>query len=257
MKKFLLIAAFVCAAAWLPAQDARSIIDGSRNRIDAKTTLTQAKLVVTNKSGSTSERVINEYSKKDAKGQHRLIVECLSPASIRGTRFLSLEKKGEDNDQFVKLPELGHSRRISGSGGSGSFLGTDASYDDISAISSRDVDKDTHTLLKEDTVDGHDCYVIQSVPKDSSFEYSKMISWIGKADKVLYKMEMYDKKGELEKVLEVQKLEEKQGYLTPMVTKLTTVTKGTNTTINVLRVQYNGNVPEAAFGIRYLETGKI
>jgi outer membrane lipoprotein-sorting protein len=238
------------------AQDAATIVDASRNRIDAATVLTQSKMVITAKSGSTTERVINQYSKDDQGGNSRIIIEFLSPASVKGTRFLTIEKKGGNNDQWIFLPELNRVRRIASSEGSGSFMGTDMSYNDLSAVSSRDVDKDTHKLLREENYAGSDCYVVESTPKDVSFEYSKMISWIDKANKVVRKMEMYEKSGKLKKVMEVLKLEEQQGYVTPMITKLSTVDAGTSTTVNVQKIQYNANIPEGAFTTRYLETGK-
>jgi hypothetical protein len=83
-----------------------------------------------------------------------------------------------------------------------------------------------------------------------------MISWIDKSNKVCKKMEMYEKTGKLKKVMEVQKLEDQQGFLTPMLTKLSTVDAGTSTTITVQKIQYNSNIPEGAFTTRYLETGK-
>jgi hypothetical protein len=56
--------------------------------------------------------------------------------------------------------------------------------------------------------------------------------------------------------MEVLRLEEQQGYITPMITKLSTVDAGTSTTITVQKIQYNANIPEGAFTTRYLETGK-
>jgi outer membrane lipoprotein-sorting protein len=256
MKRFLCcFGAFVLAGAVF-AQDAVAIVDASRNRIDAATVLTQSKMVITAKSGSTTERVINQYSKDDKNGNSRVIIEFLSPASVKGTRFLTIAKQGGNDDQWIFLPELNRVRRIASSEGSGSFMGTDMSYNDLSAISSRDADKDTHKLLREENYAGGDCYVIESTPKDPSFEYSKMISWIDKANQVCRKMEMYDRQGKLKKLMEVQKLEDQQGYLTPMVTKLSTVDAGTATTITVQKIQYNANIPEGAFTTRYLETGR-
>ena len=46
-------------------------------------------------------------------------------------------------------------------------------------------------------------------------QYSKLITWVDKAVWVNRKVEMYDKKGELEKILEVERLEVVQGYQTP------------------------------------------
>ncbi|MDR0383632.1 MAG: outer membrane lipoprotein-sorting protein, partial [Spirochaetaceae bacterium] len=190
MKKLVLfvLAAFyaVIIAQGAFSQDAASIVQASRDRIDAKTVSTRSRMVITAKNGSTSERVIDQYSKDDAQGNSRIVITFREPASIRGTRFLTMEKSGGGKDQWIYLPSLGKVRRIAASEGSGSFMGTDMSYDDLSSTG-RKADDDVHTLLREETYSGAACHVIQSVPKDSSYQYGKMVLWIDKSTLVNYK----------------------------------------------------------------------
>jgi negative regulator of sigma E activity len=142
-------------------------------------------------------------------------------------------------------------------------VGTDFSYDDI-ASTSRNADLDTHTLLREENLntvgdaagDASACYVIQSVPKDSSYQYSKMILWIAKDSKLTLKIELYDKKNVLVKTAEMSGLKEVQGRLTTTVTKMTTHAAGTSTTIFMDIIKYDDPVPDAVFTTAYLETGK-
>jgi outer membrane lipoprotein-sorting protein len=134
------------------------------------------------------------------------------------------------SDRWIYLPSLGRTRRIAASESGGSFMGTDFSYDDISSMD-RELSLDTHTLLREETLNGNLCYVIQSVPKDSSFQYSKTIAWIDKSSFLIYKSEMYNRRGELIKVMEMSSFSGVQGRLTPMQTKISTVGAGTSTTI--------------------------
>jgi outer membrane lipoprotein-sorting protein len=211
-------------------------------------------MVITAKNGSTTERQIDQYSKDGPKGSRTVIV-FLQPASVANTRFLTMESGGPADDQWIFLPSLGKVRRIASSEGSGSFMGTDLSYDDISSAD-RDANLDTHALLREETFNGKACYVIESKPKDSSYQYSKMVQWIGKADKVDYKIELYDKRGVHVKTLEVLELKDVQGRLSPMRTKMTTIAAGTSTTIFVDKLQYDANIPESVFTTSYIETGK-
>jgi negative regulator of sigma E activity len=135
-------------------------------------------------------------------------------------------------------------------------MGTDFSYDDISSMD-REVSLDTHTLLREEALSGNSCYVIQSVPKDSSFQYSKTVSWIDKGSFLIYKSEMYNRRDELAKVMEMSDFKDVQNRLTPMQTKISTVTAGTSTTIYMEIIKYDDQIPEAVFTAAYLETGRV
>jgi hypothetical protein len=166
-----------------------------------------------------------------------------------------MENSGAADDRWIFLPSLGKVRRVAASEGSGSFMGTDFSYDDISS-SNRDVDMDNHTLLREENLNGKACYVIQSVPKDDSYQYSKMISWTEKDNMVTVKIELYDKKSALVKLVEMSGIKEIQGRLTTTVTKMTTLGAGTSTSNNVDIIKYDDPIPESVFTTAYLETGR-
>jgi hypothetical protein len=245
----MVLAGFVCYA-----QDALSIVRSSRDRIKADTVSTRSTMVITAKDGSTTERVIDQFAKDGPKGDRTMIV-FQKPASVAGTRFLTMENPGSPEDRWIFLPNLGKVRRVAASEGSGSFMGTDFSYDDISSAS-READLDNHSLLREENLNGKACYVIQSTPKDSSYQYSKILQWIEKDSMVAVKLELYDKKPVLVKVVETSGLKDVQGRLTPMVTKISTIGAGTSTTINMDIIKYDDPIPEAVFTTAYLETGR-
>lgn len=255
-KKVLLCAVFALfAAECIFGQDAASIVEKSRNRIQADTISTRSRMVITAKDGKTSERLMDQYSKDDAGGNSRMVVVFQSPASVAGTRFLTIENAGKEDDRWIYLPELKKVRRIAASEGSGSFVGSDLSYDDVSSAS-RDAGLDNHRLVREDKLNGADCYVIESTPKDASYQYSRMVQYIDKSTFVNYKLELYDKRGTHVKTMEVLKVEDVQGRLTPMITKLSTLAAGTSTSINVQIIKYDDNIPEQVFTPAYLETGR-
>ena len=239
----------------LTAQSAESIVQRSRDRIQADTTSTRSRMVITARNGSTSERLIDQYSKDDARGNSRTVIVFQSPASVAGTRFLTIENASRANDQWIFLPGSGRVRRIAASEGSGSFIGTDFSYDDISSVN-RKADLDDHRLLREDTLNGRSCYVIESVPKDSGYQYSKMVLWIDRENYVNHRVELYDRRGNQVKLLEILELRDFQGRLTPVQTKMTSLAAGTSTTLIADIVRYDDNIPEIVFTTEFLETGR-
>ncbi|WP_041611486.1 outer membrane lipoprotein-sorting protein [Treponema primitia] len=256
MKRFsLLVVSLIMGTGILFAQDAEAIVRAARNRISADTQSSRSRMVITAKNGAITERNIDQYSKDDAEGNERTVVVFQSPASVRGTRFLTIDKSAGGSDRWIFLPNLGKVRRIAASESGGSFMGTDFSYDDMSLMN-RGAEKDTNTIVREETLNGATCYVIQSVPKDSDFPYSKTISWIDKSTSVVYKSEMYDRRGALLKTMESGDLKEVQGRLTATQTTVSTVSAGTSTTIYMDIIKYDDPIPEGVFTTAYLETGR-
>ena len=260
IKRGFLVFVFVliCGGVW--AQDASSadaaasIMNSARNRIQKETMSTRSRMVISARNGSTTERLIDQYSKDGPNGA-RTVVVFQRTANVAGSRFLTMDNTSGNTDQWIFLPSLGRVRRISASESGGSFMGTDFSYDDISSAD-RDISLDTHTLVREETLNGNACYVIQSIPKDSSYQYSKITTWIDKNNSIMYKAEMYNRRGELVKLMEMSEFKDVQGRITPMQTKVSTVAAGTSTTIYMEIVKYDDPIPESVFTTAYLETGR-
>jgi outer membrane lipoprotein-sorting protein len=260
MKKFIFTVVVISLAgafgvAQEASQNAAAIVEQSRNRIKADTVSTRSKMILTAKNGTVTERTMDQYSRKDGQGNNRGVIVFQEPASVRGTRFLTMENQGKDNDQWIFLPSLGKVRRIAASEGSGSFIGTDFSYDDISSTD-RKTDLDVHKILREEKFRNKDCYVIESTPKNTNYQYSKMIQWIDRGNFVIHKIELYDKRETQLKLLEVLEYREVQGRLAAMVTKMTTLSDGTSTSLNVVELKYDSPIPDGVFTTRFLETGR-
>jgi len=253
---FVLTGAACAVSVFAQSNDAASIMKAARDRIEADTTSSRSRMVITAKNGSTTERTIDQYSKDDAKGKARAVIVFQSPATVKGTRFLTMDNDKGKSDQWIFLPGLGKVRRIASSESGGSFMGTDFSYDDMSLMS-REVDEDAHTILREETLNGAACYVIQSVPKDSAdFQYTKTVSWVDKASRRIYKIELYNKRGAVEKLMETSAYKDVQGRDTPTQTKVSTVAANTSTTIFTDIIKYDDPIPEGVFTTAYLETGR-
>jgi outer membrane lipoprotein-sorting protein len=255
MKRIFVFAMLALAAVFLNAQDAESIMNSAKNRVQSDTISSRSRMVITAKNGSTTERVIDQYS-KDGPNGGRTVIVFQRPANVAGTRFLTMDNTSGGTDQWIFLPELGKVRRIAATESGGSFMGTDFSYDDISSMD-RDVSLDTHTLLREETLNGNACYVIQSIPKDTSFQYSKTITWVDKGNYLIYKAEMYNRRGEAAKMMEMSGFKDVQGRLTPMQTKVSTVGAGTSTTIYMDIMKYDDPIPDRVFTTAYIETGRV
>ncbi len=239
----------------LAAQTADEIVEKSKTVNEAKSTQIQMQLTVTDRKGGVKTMLVEQYG-IDAGGLSKSVIVFKQPASVAGTRFLVEEADGGAENRKIFLPELGKVRRISASEGGGSFMGTDFSYDDISTAA-RDTARDTHNVVREESVNGSACWVIQSVPKEKGdSQYSKSLRWISKDHYLTLKSEMYDKGGSLLKTLDIGKYENKSGYWTPIVTTISNVQENTSTAMELKAVIYDKPIPAGVFTEKFLMTGR-
>ncbi len=248
---FAILAVITAAPAW--TLTGAEIIERVKDRGGTPTTQARIKMVIQEKDGTPAERLLDQYSLNPS-GARKSILIFQKPASVQRTRFLTMENKGRDDDRWIYLPALGRVRRIAGSEGSSSFMGSDFSYDDLS---SRDVERDEHTLLREEALDGAECYVIESKPrKAGDWQYVRSVSWIGKETFVLMKAEMYDENARMIKRLTASNVEKVDGVWTARLLRMEDVIKGGFTTIEFTIVQHGKSIPAGVFTTKFLETGK-
>ena len=212
------------------------------------------KMELVEASGATETRMVEEWG-RDKGGLTSTVMSFQSPASVKGTRFLIVENEGRGNDKWIFLPALRSTRRVASSEGDKPFMGTDASYDDLST---REVDEDSHELLREEQVGAYACYVVKSTPKDpAQAQYSSRVSYVDKASWVPVKAEMYDKKGALLKVLTVERLEQVSGYWIPMADSLANVQTKHSTRISIVKLEIDKPIADGLFSTNFLNTGRL
>ena len=244
---------------WVPvglfALTGREIAENVEDRPDGSSSHTLVQMELFDKNGTVNTRIIEEYSMDTTADLGRVVMVFHSPASVKNTRFLVMENQGDQDDsKWIYLPALQRVRRIAASEGDQSFMGTDFSYDDMSSI---DIDDYEYTFLKEEVLDGIGCYVVEAVPLEPEEEqYSKLVTWVQKENWVNRKVEMYDKKGSLLKILEVSQVETVQGYETPIITKMTNVQEEHSTVLTVQKVMYDESYPDGLFSTRFLQSGR-
>jgi hypothetical protein len=183
--------------------------DAQRKSLTEKVELTM-KLI--NEKGKERVRTIAQATATDKDGNQKILLRFLTPADVKGTGFLTHEASSRDDDQWLFLPALKKVRRISAADQSDSFMGSDFSYEDIG---SEEMDQNAYKLLREEKLDGQDCYVVEAVPSGakgkSSSGYSKRELWIRKDNSVLARGRFYDKSGSLLKTLEAADIKQVEG----------------------------------------------
>ena len=138
-------------------------------------------------------REIKSFTLEGKNGDKSLMI-FLTPADVKGTKMLTHEHLNKDDDQWMYLPALKRIKRIASRNKSGSFMGSEFSYEDTANASwEKYIYKDD---LEEIEFNGIKCYKGTRVPKDKNSGYTKQITWIDKKDFLVQKVEYFDRKKE-------------------------------------------------------------
>lgn len=132
-----------------------------------------------------------------AEGDKSLVV-FHEPRDIEGTAFLSVTNIGEPDDQWLYLPALKRVKRIAAANRSGSFMGSEFTYEDLL---SDEVEKFDYRWLRDEPCALGDCFVLARRPRYPDSGYSRQIVWIDKGEYRTVKIDFYDLDGELQKTL--------------------------------------------------------
>ena len=219
------------------------------DRETSNTTQAKIKMMLTDKKGGKRVRDIVSYYKKYGKGS-KSFIRFLSPPDVKGMGFLHSEQPGKD-EQFIYLPELKRVRRVAGGQRKKSFFGSDFTHQDMER---READADNHTLLKEESVDGHETYVVESTPKNlEDSQYSKVVQWIRKDNFIPIKADFYNKDGKLFKKLNVEGLEKNEdGTWTVKTTKMVNLLNEHQTVVELVEHTTNKPISDSIFTERNL-----
>ncbi len=212
-------------------------------------------MTLIDKRGKERVRSVIGYT-KDFGDVEKTVMVFQKPADVKGVGFLSYsyDALGKDDDSWLFMPALKKSRRISGSKKNDNFMGTDFTYDDMG---SRNIEEDEHKLLKEETVNGNACWVVESTPKKKGSAYSKFVSWIRKDIFVAEKVEFYDKKGKLEKVLTNSGFEKINGIWIVKKMEMNNIQKKHKTIIKLDNIELNCTIKDSYFTVASLERGRV
>ncbi|NQU63546.1 MAG: outer membrane lipoprotein-sorting protein [SAR324 cluster bacterium] len=257
LKKVLaLVLIFVTAPLLALAQTEISglkIIENVYNRPVGDDMLGDLVMTLTNSRGESRVRKIQQFTKDFGKIEKKIMFFGY-PADVRDTSFMTwgYDEAGKDDDQWIYLPALKKVKRISSDSKSDYFMGSDFTYDDLG---DRHPSDDVHKLLREETLDGSPCYVVESTPKDNEYMYSKTVTWIIKDKWIGQKKEFYDEDGEHLKTLAVKKYENISGFWVILHSQMQNIQKKHTTDMELNSVKINSGIADSQFTERMMRRG--
>ena len=158
----------------------------------------ELEMILKNQHGQTSSRKMRLKSIEQHNDGDKSLTIFDSPRDVKGTAFLSFSHTQGNDDQWLYLPALKRVKRISSRNKSGSFMGSEFSFEDLTSF---EVEKYNYLYLKDEVVDGENCWVITQYPLDKYSGYKRRIVWIDQSEYRIRKTEFYDRKDTLLKTL--------------------------------------------------------
>jgi len=264
---YLLLAALAAVAAHpLEAADdpqARAIMEKVDARDDGDNQTGDMIMILVDKNGKERQRKIATFKKDKGEDTQRLMF-FLHPADVKDTAFLTYDydDPDRDDDQWLYLPALRKSKRIATSDKSGSFMGSDLNYADMTSRNLEDYDFSFYEKGNEAEVRGHKVWVIWSLPRSKAVVtetgYRKSLLFIRPDIDMVVRAIHWVKTGGYLKYLDVRNLEQIDGVWVATET-LVTKKKGKatvhKTILSMGNVRFNQNLDDDLFTIRRMEKG--
>lgn len=239
---------------------ARQIMQEVDDRDDGDNQISDMTMTLIDKNGDKRIRSIRSYNKDKGEDKQRLMF-FLKPADVRDTAFLTYDydEYEKDDDQWLYLPALRKSKRIASSDKSGSFMGSDFSYADMTR---KNLDAYDFKILQEKEVRGSKTWMIESIPNTKKeideTGYKKSIVFVRQDNFMVVRAVHWTDEGNRIKYQDMPGLEQIDGIWT--ATKMTMkTTKGKQTLHQTIlefkNIRFNQDLDAGMFSVHQLERG--
>jgi outer membrane lipoprotein-sorting protein len=182
---------------------ARKIMEQYRKATAVKDLTSQLTYTNISKSGRKQTRTLKQYIACNNEEHHtyNLFLAFTAPHDVAGTATLTIQQHQKEDEQWLYLPAIGNSKRISASKKADRFMGTEMTYEDLSSYLAEPLDAYQYSLLGEEAVAGRKAFKLVATPLANTLtQYSKRILWIDQQTHLIVKTEFFDKNSHLLKV---------------------------------------------------------
>ncbi len=202
--KFLILAlALSLPINLLYSQNPREIAENASGAIDINALEMTATLYIYDNRGNVRERQLAVASAR-FDNVYKTLIRFISPPDVRGTGMLIYDYDDKGDDMWLYMPSLRRTRRIVSNEKGRSFMGSEFSNADMSTPN---IDDFTYKLLGDETINGVDCWVVESSSKTREIAeengFAKQVAYIAKKNYLTQKVEYYDHYNEKFKVMAI------------------------------------------------------
>jgi hypothetical protein len=187
---------------------ARQIMQAVEDRDDGNYVTQRMQMILVDRKDNKRTRTLASF-RRDLDKDTYSILFFVDPADVRDSAFLTwdYDDENKDDDQWLYLPALRKTKRIASNDKSGSFMGSDFTYADMS---SRPLSRYQFRIMAEKTIRDQPVWQIESLPNPAEIDrtgYKRSILFVRKDNYVVVRGVHWQKKGGITKYLDIKSLE--------------------------------------------------
>ncbi len=239
----------------------RQIMQHVDDRNDGNNEVRDLEMLLIDANGSTRTRRLRMWRRDVGKDVQSLLF-FLAPPDVKDTGLLSYDydDPDKDDDQWLYLPALKKTKRIAAGDKSGSFMGSDFSYADMTE---RNLDRYDYRLIKEEELGGVKVWQVEAIPNTpkeiDETGYTKSIYVVRQDNDVMVRAVSWLRRGGRMKYFEVKRLEQIEGIWVATEMRMSTRKGDTllhDTVLKLSNVHFDQPFDESRFSVRQLEKGQ-
>lgn len=217
-------------------------------------------MVLTDRKGRTTERTARML-RKIGEDQRRSIIAFSRPSSIKNTAFMThdFDEAATSDNQWLYLPALRRSRRISASDRGDYFLGTDFTYEDIKDSTKFSLTDYHFEMDGSETVEDKQFPVLLLTPVSEEIAkelgYSKVRVVVDAENAFPVRADYWDVAGNRLKTIRLDDRVKLDGYWTVQSISAKNHKTGHSTQFNISDIDYGVHLQLSAFTERKLRAG--
>ena len=209
---------------------------------DFKSSIT---MTLKDRHGNTSVREMRSSTLEGTDDGDKTLIIFDTPRDVKGSAVLTWTHKTKSDDQWLYLPALKRVKRIASRNKSGPFMGSEFAYEDLA---SQEIEKYHYKFLRDDKLNGQDCFVIERDPVDKYSGYSTLETWIRKDRLTVEKVVFRDRKKSLLKTLTMEGYQQyKDKHWRADVFKMINHQKGKETTLDWQDYRFKNGLKDRDF----------
>jgi outer membrane lipoprotein-sorting protein len=173
---------------------------------------------------------------------------------VKGTALLNFTHKTGTDDQWLYLPALKRVKRISSANKSGSFMGSEFAYEDVT---SQEVEKYSYKWIRDEDHDREKCFVFERYPVYKNSGYTRQVVWLDQKEYKILKIEFYDRKNAPLKTLKQSKFKQYlDKYWYPEVMHMENHQTGKSTLLTWAKYKFNNGLKDKDFNKNSLKRSR-
>lgn len=243
------------------------IIYQSEEKYNGDTQIADSTMILIDAKGNERTRKMKSFRKDFGENMRdeKSIYFFSYPEDIKDTSYLNFDwnEEGKDDDSWLYLPSLKKVKRLAAADKSDAFLGSDFTYTDIKTYKRQYWD---YSILKEsDIVDGHDCWLLEGLPKKgkedkviSETGYYKSHVWVRKDNLLKVQGTFWVQKGKKIKHFKASDIENISGIWTAKTNHMVTTKQDRvehSTFIKLENIRYDQEIDDNFFTPQRMQRG--